>query len=333
MAIVEKAEVVILGGGMVGLSVAKQLIERNIAQKIIIIEKESALGKHASGRNSGVLHAGIYYKPGTIKAKVCVEGAKRLRKWIKDKALPINNCGKLIVPTKEDQDGQLDELMRRGHENGAEVELWSDEILKKKYAYVKSATGRCLWSPNTAVVKPKAVIEALYEELEHVGVKFYKDQKGYKINVGNKSIKIGERESICYGHLFNCTGLHADQIAHTFGLGLEYSLLPFKGLYWEIGSNSRIQPTTNIYPVPDLNVPFLGVHFTPSADRIPKVTIGPTATPALGRENYSSMEGIEGDILLRQFKILASQYITDTGNIRRYAHEQALLFFKPLLNF
>ncbi len=331
MAIREKADVVILGGGMVGLSVANQLIDRNIARKIKIIDKESELGKHASGRNSGVLHAGIYYKPGTTKAKVCVEGAKRLRKWINDRELPINNCGKIVVPTKEDQDGQLDELLIRGRENGAHVEVWNEKILKQKYPYVRSATGRCLWSPNTAVVKPKEVIRALSKELENRGVKFYKNQNRYKIDVINKSIKMEKDESISYEHLFNCTGLHADRIAHTFEVGLEYSLLPFKGLYWEITSESRIQPTTNIYPVPDLNVPFLGVHFTPSADTISKVTIGPTATPALGRENYSNIDGIEVEIIARQVKILTSQYISNAGNMRRYAHEQALLCFRPLL--
>ena len=235
MSIKEKVDIVILGGGMVGLSVANQLIERNIAKKITVIDKEPSLGKHASGRNSGVLHAGIYYKPGTTKAKVCVEGAKRLRKWVNDRKLPINNCGKIIVPTKEDQDEQLDELMKRGHKNGAKVEIWGDEILTQKYPYVRSATGRCLWSPHTAVVKPKAVIEALCEELENRGVKFYANQNGYQIDVINKSIKMEKGENIRYGHLFNCTGLHADRVAQDFGVGLEYSLLPFKGLYWEIG--------------------------------------------------------------------------------------------------
>ena len=133
----ENYDFAIIGGGIVGLCLANQLIENNISSNIVVIDKESSLGMHTSGRNSGVLHAGIYYKPKTLKARVCVEGAKRLKKWIEERILPINSCGKIIVPTKEHLDGQLDELLVRGQLNGAHVELLSEGDLLKKAPEVR----------------------------------------------------------------------------------------------------------------------------------------------------------------------------------------------------
>ena len=119
-------DVLILGGGMVGLSIANQLLERGITRNITILDKEPQLGLHSSGRNSGVLHAGLYYKPGSLKARVCVDGAQRLRSWIEERGLPINQCGKVIVPTRTELDAQLDLLMERGTANGAGVQVWDD---------------------------------------------------------------------------------------------------------------------------------------------------------------------------------------------------------------
>ena len=134
-----------------------------------------------------------------------------------------------------------------------------------------------------------------------------------------------------YGHLFNCTRLQADRVAHDFGVGDHYTLLPFKGLYWQLKANCPFQPKTNLYPVPDLNVPFLGVHFTPSADAIPVVSIGPTATPAFGRENYRGFKGIEPGMAAENIGLLARQYLTNRGGFRSYVHEQAFLSLPPLL--
>ena len=146
---------------MVGLCIANQLIERHMASSITVLDKEPELGLHSSGRNSGVLHAGLYYSPESLKAKVCVTGAKRLRAWIEDRCLSINPCGKVIVPQKEDLDLQLDLLARRGKANGAEVEFWDAAKLHEVIPEARSASGRALWSPNTAVVKPLQVIQEL----------------------------------------------------------------------------------------------------------------------------------------------------------------------------
>ena len=161
----ESCDVLILGGGMVGLSIAHQLLERSITSSVTILDKETELGLHSSGRNSGVLHAGLYYKPGSLKAKVCVEGARRLRSWVEERGLPLNLCGKGYRPQRADLDAQLDELAERGRANGAVVEFWDSDQLRDLIPQARTASGRALWSPNTAVVKPKCVVHRLRQDL------------------------------------------------------------------------------------------------------------------------------------------------------------------------
>jgi len=324
-------DVLIAGGGMVGLSLAHQLIERGITGSVLILDKETELGRHSSGRNSGVLHAGLYYKPGSLKAKVCVNGARRLRNWIEERKLPLNTCGKVIVPQRIELDSQLDLLAKRGSANGATVEMWDESQLQQLIPEARSSSGRALWSPNTAVCKPAKVIEQLQKELKDRGVRILTSQKGWKAEPTLKQIRLNNDELISYGHFFNCGGLQADRIAFPFGVGHEYSMLPFKGLYWQLKAECPIQPRSNLYPVPDLNVPFLGVHFTPNTDPIPVVSIGPTATPAWGRENYHSIDAIEPVAAVKNLQILASQYLKNKGGFRKYVHQQAFLALPPLL--
>ena len=326
-----QCDVLILGGGIVGLSIAHQLLERQITSSITIIDKEPELGRHSSGRNSGVLHAGLYYKPGSIKARVCVDGARRLRAWVEERGLPINPCGKVIVPPRAELDGQLEVLAERGRANGATVEFWDEQQLHELIPEARSASGRALWSPNTAVVKPLKVVHRLQQELRQQGVRLITASPGWRVQPDQCSITLSDGSKLSYGHLYNCTGLQADRVAHQFGVGLNYSLLPFKGLYWQLKPDCPIQPRTNLYPVPDLSVPFLGIHFTPSADATPLVSIGPTATPAWGRENYRGLEGIEPAMAAANLALLARQYLANRGGFRRYVHEQAFLALPPLL--
>ena len=328
---VQNFDVVIIGGGMVGMCIAHQLLERKVAKSIVIVEKESKLGLHSSGRNTGVLHAGLYYKPGSLKAKVCVNGARRLRDWVKDRNIPLNICGKVIVPPRSDLDDQLDVLAERGRANGATVEFWDEKQLRVLIPEARSASGRALWSPNTAVVKSITVVKCLQQELRERGVSFLTAEPNWKVDTKSRQLLLSTGTTLNYGHLFNCAGLQADRVAHLFGVGHQYRLLPFKGLYWQLKPDCPIQPRTNLYPVPDLNVPFLGVHFTPSADPTPLVSIGPTATPALGRENYRGLQSVEPAMVATNFAVLARQYVANNGGFRRYVHEQAFLALPPLL--
>ena len=325
------SDVVILGGGMVGLCIAHQLLEHGISRSITVLDKEPELGRHSSGRNSGVLHAGLYYKPGSLKAQVCVSGSRRLRAWVEERQLPLNLCGKVIVPPRAELDPQLDVLAERGRANGAVVEFWNERQLKELIPEARSASGRALWSPNTAVVKPITVVQRLRQELADRGVRFLQDQPHWKALPGLQTLELSDGRKLQYGHLFNCAGLQADRVAHQFGVGGHYSLLPFKGLYWQLKPGCPIQPRTNLYPVPDLNVPFLGLHFTPSADATPLVSIGPTATPAWGRENYRGLQALEPAMAAANLAVLARQYLANQGGFRRYVHEQAFLALPPLL--
>ncbi len=325
-------KIIIIGGGMIGLSIAHQLIERNITSKITIIEKEESIGLHSSGRNSGVLHAGIYYKPNSLRAKVCINGSRRLKNWIEKRNLPLNKCGKLIVPQEVKLDSKLDMLENRGKENGAEVEIIDEERIKRICPIVKSASGRGLWSPNTCVTNPKLVLNRLEKELSEKGVRFLKSRENWQVDPDQKTINFNEQpqELYRYDHLYNCAGLFSDKIAHRFNIGLKYSLIPFKGIYWELKDQTKFEISTNIYPVPDIDVPFLGVHFTPNADSS-KVTIGPTATLALGRENYNLLEKIEPKKTINNVSFIIRQYIQNKGGFRNYVHDQLPLAFEPFL--
>ncbi|MCP9775659.1 NAD(P)/FAD-dependent oxidoreductase [Cyanobium sp. WAJ14-Wanaka] len=324
-------DVLILGGGMVGLCIAHQLLDRGISRNITLLDKEPELGLHSSGRNSGVLHAGLYYKPGSLKAQVCVAGARRLRAWVEERQLPINPCGKVIVPPRAELDPQLDLLAKRGLANGAQLELWDEMQLHQLIPEARTASGRALWSPNTAVVKPIKVVQRLQQELQEQGLRILRGQQHWQVQPQAMQLKLQDGSVISYGHLFNCSGLQADRVAHQFGVGRQYSLLPFKGLYWQLKPGCPIQPRANLYPVPDLDVPFLGVHFTPSADQTPLVSIGPTATPAWGRENYRGLQAVEPAMAAANVALLARQYLANRGGFRRYVHEQAFLALPPLL--
>ena len=270
------------------------------------------------------------YYAGSLKAKVCVDGA-RARAWVTARGLPLRPCGKVIVPPRNELDGQLDVLAERGIANGATVEFWDEKQLRSLIPQARTASGRALWSPNTAVVKSIKVIEKLQDELQDRGVSILTDNLGWSIESGFRQVMLANGKTVSFGHLINCAGLQADRVAHSFGVGGEYTLLPFKGLYWQLKPGCPIQPRANLYPVPDLNVPFLGVHFTPSADSDPLVSIGPTATPAWGRENYRGIDAIEPAMAASNLAVLARQYFANRGGFRRYVHEQAFLALPPLL--
>jgi len=315
-----KSDICILGSGMVGMAIAHQLLEQNPQLSVTIIDKELEVGRHGSGRNSGVLHAGLYYDPGSIKAKVCVEGARRLRTWCEQEKLPVLRCGKVITPQKPSLDGQLEVLMNRGTANGALVELIDEQQFRSLVPDGYTSTGRAIWSPDTCVVKPILVVQRLEQRLKENGVNFIFGTTIKQLFPGQQSIILNDGEKISYGHLFNCTGLYSDKVAQKFGLGEKYTILPFRGAYWQMKKNAPFKFNRNLYPVPDLEVPFLGVHVTPSVDGT--VYLGPTAVPSFGRENYTGSKGIEANVVADFAKYMSAQFFFDK-RIRKYVYEQA----------
>ena len=319
----------IVGGGIVGLTIAHQLFARDISKQIIILDKEDDLGLHSSGRNSGVLHAGIYYEPNSLKAKVCISGANRLKEWMMEKGLGIKKCGKLIIPQRITLDPQLDILYERGKRNGALIEFINSKEIEKLAPDANITSGRAIWSPNTSVVDPKKVIQKMQEELQNKGVKIIKSAKLWDLNIKSSEVLINKKIKVNFGYFINSAGLQSDKVAHKYSVGTDYKIIPFKGLYWKLRKNALFNISLNLYPVPDLNVPFLGVHFTPSASD-DSVYIGPTAIPALGRENYKFFENIETINSILDFTFLTKQYFNNRDGFRKYVNEQAFLGI-PLL--
>lgn len=278
----QTCDFLVIGGGVIGLSIARELRRRRTDARVLLIEKEPSCGSHASGRNSGVLHAGFYYSPDSLKAKFTRLGNERLTAYCEEKRIPLNKCGKLVVAKDATDLPALDELLRRGQINGIELQTMTDIEAKSIEPRVKTYQ-RALFSPRTSTVKPLQVIEAMQQDAIREGVTI---QCGTAYRGRQNSAVRTNRDTIEAGYVVNAAGLYADRIAMNFGFSEKYRILPFKGLYL-YSDEPPGSIRTNIYPVPDLRNPFLGVHFTITADGNTK--IGPTAIPALWRENYKGM--------------------------------------------
>lgn len=316
----------IIGAGIVGLSVAKALNEKYPDANIVIIEKEKSVAKHASGRNSGVLHAGFYYTADSLKAKFTRDGNRRLKEFCHQEGLAINECGKVVVCKSEDELQTLQELYNRGIKNGVNVRLIDENELSEIEPNAKTVS-KALHSPDTATVNPVEVTLRLKEQLESNGVKIYFDTSFIDRVQGN-IIKTSQGE-IEAGFIFNTAGLYADRIASHFNFSKDYTIIPFKGIYLKYtGKDTPLK--TNIYPVPRLENPFLGVHYTVTVDKA--VKIGPTAIPAFGRENYHSLEGIEAKDLFEILYYESRLFINNSFHFRDLAFEEFSKYDKKRLS-
>jgi L-2-hydroxyglutarate oxidase LhgO len=293
-----RAEFLIVGGGIVALTLAKELLEKGV-KNILIIEKEAQLGMHASGRNSGVLHAGIYYPPETLKAQLCLKGNLLLQAYCEEKKLPIQHVGKVIVAKNAEELPRLENLYHRASENGAKVDL-IDEIELAKIEPNALTYQKALYSHYTAIVDNKKIIQSLYEDLQSSKKVEFRFNTAFVKTNNDHSVQTTQGK-VHFTNLINAAGAYADKVAHAFGVGKSYYLIPFKGIYRKLIQEKSYLVNGNIYPVPDLNNPFLGVHFTKNLHG--EVYIGPTAIPAFGRENYGILQGIDKEaakILLNQ---------------------------------
>lgn len=316
---------IIIGAGIVGLTIARELRFREPNCSILILEKEPEVGRHGSGRNSGVLHSGIYYPEGSLKARMCANGAKLMAEYCDINHLPIARLGKVILPTRTGDDQQLDLLFKRARANGARVELLDEEQLYALEPSVRTATGRALYSPDTAVVEAKAIVCHIARALQADGVTFQFNAKIVKVNAGEACLETNDGVH-SYGWLFNSSGQYADKVGKQFGVGNRYTLLPFKGIYYQLSPTSKVVCNSMIYPIPDLNVPFLGIHYTKKIDN--HVYLGPTAVPALGREHYRGMEGLNLSESISILFRLGQQYVLNKQGFKSFSHAEALRFFR-----
>ena len=274
---------IIVGAGIIGLNISLSLKNRFPDRNILILEKEPRPGMHASGRNSGVLHAGFYYTADSMKARFCKEGNQRLTNYCIEKSLPMNRSGKLIVTKNESELSGLAELLKRGRENDIDLVELTENEAKEIEPNVKTFH-KALFSPTTATVSPEMVMKSLIEDVKKAGIEIavntaFTSHRDKIISTSNGYVEAG--------YLINAAGLYADKIALDYGFSQDYRVLPFKGLYL-YASDTYSGVKTNIYPVPDLKYPFLGVHFT--VDVQGKTKIGPTAIPAFWREQYDGFE-------------------------------------------
>ena len=314
----------IVGAGILGLTIARTLLARSSSFKIAILEKEAKVASHASGRNSGVLHAGFYYTADSLKARFCVEGNQALHQFCEQEGLSIHRGGKLVVAQSESEVPILEELKRRGDVNGSTVELVSEEEAKEIDPMVRTVQ-KALYSPNTSTVDPKEVCSRLREQLLKSGVQIITDCRVVSLGMNSVSTSQGEYE---YHYLVNAAGLYADQLAKTMGLSQKYSILPFKGLYLKCPEQYNALKTS-VYPVPSPDNPFLGVHFTKVVSGVSK--IGPTAVPALWRENY---QGLENFRLEEVWPILGSVLklgLNNNFNFRKLAIEEVRKYSRSYL--
>jgi (S)-2-hydroxyglutarate dehydrogenase len=277
-----RSDFLVIGGGVIGLNIARKLRRTFPGSSVHLLEKEADCGLHASGRNSGVLHAGFYYSPDSLKAKLTWRGNRLLTEYCEEKKIPLNKCGKLVVARDQADHAGLDELLRRGRVNGIPLEKISEQEAKSIEPRVKTCE-RALFSLATSTVDPTPVMQAMKKDAIDEGVQLHCGVRYLGASKGQVKTTQGTHE---VGYVVNAAGLYADRIARDYGFSEHYRILPFKGLYL-YSSEPAGSIRTNIYPVPDLKNPFLGVHFTVAASG--KAKIGPTAIPGLWREQYGGM--------------------------------------------
>ncbi|MBL78538.1 MAG: L-2-hydroxyglutarate oxidase [Nitrosomonadaceae bacterium] len=314
----------VIGGGIIGISIARELKKRHPDCKIILLEKEKQCGLHASGRNSGVLHAGFYYSSDSLKARFTRQGNKQLNEYCQSKNLKINKCGKLVVAQNEAELDNLEELFRRGKQNGVSLNKVSEAEAQDIEPRVKTY-GQALFSPTTATVDPVEVLSSLHKDIQSDGIEV---KTGEKYIGRNNNVVQTQTMSYSAGYIINSAGLYADVIGKDFGFSQKYSILPFKGLYL-YSDEPPGTLKTNIYPVPNLRNPFLGTHFTVTVDG--KSKIGPTAIPAFWREHYDGLNGFKleefVDIFLRQ----ASLFTFSQFDFKQLAWEEIQKYYRPRL--
>jgi (S)-2-hydroxyglutarate dehydrogenase len=284
----------VIGGGIVGLSTARALLERHPRARLVVLEKEGGWARHQTGHNSGVIHSGIYYRPGSLKARFCRAGAQALVGLCREREIEYEICGKVIVATEPGELALLDNLYERGLENGLEVEKIGQDELEEIEPHA-SGLG-AIRVPSTGIVDFKEVAGAFADLVEEKGGELRAGTEVRSVSETGRAVVVRTSKGAFRARtLVNCAGLHSDRVARLCGVEAGVKIVPFRGEYYELRPERRHLVKNLIYPVPNPNFPFLGVHFTRSIDGI--VEAGPNAVLGLAREGYRKTDFDLGDFV------------------------------------
>ncbi len=290
----QDVNVAIVGGGIVGLATAHELSERRPGLSLAVLEKEKKLAAHQSGRNSGVLHSGIYYRPGSLKARNCRQGKEAMERFCAEQDIPFDVCGKVIVAVSEDELPRLENIYARGQQNGIRCEIIDRDRLHELEPH--AAGVKAIHVPEAGIVDYLRVCERMGEIITERGSQIYysTEVRAIRQSAGRVAIETvqGDLEADV---LVNCAGLHSDRVTKLSGGDVEAKILPFRGEFYELKPEMRHLCRNLIYPVPDPSFPFLGVHFTRMIDG--RVECGPNAVLAFAREGYEKLDFNLRDLL------------------------------------
>ena len=325
---IERADIVIIGGGVVGLATAYHLKQIEPKKSIVVLEKEAVIAAHQTGNNSGVIHSGIYYKPGSLKAINCRKGKLALEKFCKEQGVNYESCGKVIVATSKEEIPTMNKIYDRGKENGVSCKIIDDKELKDFEPHAAGVAA--IHVPEAGIINYKNFCSVLAEKIQLSGGKILLGEKVNFITPSRDKVNVQTENGLEFeaGKVINCAGLYSDIIADKGGAKSEMKIIPFRGEYYELTDSAKSLVKNLIYPVPDPDFPFLGVHFTRMIDG--GIECGPNAVLAFAREGYGKLR-INPNELLESlcypgFIKLASKYWkTGLGEIWRSLSKQAFV--------
>lgn len=279
-------DIAVIGGGIVGMATAAELLSRG-PRSLVVLEAEDDLGAHQTGRNSGVIHSGIYYRPGSFKARLCADGRARMFRFCEERGIRHERCGKVIVATRPDLVPMLDELERRGHANGLRPRRCTAEQIREHEPHVACIAG--LFVPETGIVRFSDVLVELAKVVEAHGGEVRTGARVVGVRRdGRAFVIVTARGEVRAKNLVNCAGLQSDRVARMSASDPELSIVPFRGEYYDVVPARRALCNNLVYPVPDPRFPFLGVHLTRASDGT--VEAGPNAVLAWRREGYTKTD-------------------------------------------
>ena len=328
MASITDFDLVVVGGGIVGLATAREILRRNADAQICVVEAERTVAQHQSGHNSGVIHSGIYYKPGSDRAILCRRGKAMMEAFCEAQNIPWDRCGKVVVATNAQEIDRLDNIAERATQNGVQFERIDTDQLRELEPHAAGIAA--LHVPETGIVNYSKVCQALSAEIQTLGgtIRFDFEVQKIQSHQSRTHLENQRQETVRCDRLINCAGLQSDRVCRLAGVDPKVQIVPFRGEYYELESGSEHLCRNLIYPVPDPSFPFLGVHFTRMIDG--GVECGPNAVLALSRAGYGwtdiKMRDLMSTFSYGGFRRLAAKHWrTGMGEIHRSISKQAFV--------